>query len=50
MLEFFNHETLQYPPALTNGGEMRSETMSNFVKCILPPVQLMPNRNQLDLF
>ena len=50
MLEFFNHETLQYPPALANGGEMRSETKSNFVKCILPPVQLMPNRNQLDLF
>ena len=27
MLEFFNHETLQYLPALTKGGEMGSREM-----------------------
>lgn len=36
MLEFFNHETLQYPPALTKGGEMRSGRKSDLLKCILP--------------
>ena len=36
MLEFLNHETLQYPPALAKGGEMQSRTMSDLVKCILP--------------
>ena len=36
MLEFFNHETLEYPPASAEGGEMRSGTNSDFVKCFLP--------------
>ena len=50
MLEFLNHETLQYPPALAKGGEMWSGTKSDLVKCILSPVQLMPNQKQLELF
>ena len=36
MLEFFNHETLQYPPALAKGGKMRSGRKSDLMKCILP--------------
>ena len=36
MLEFFNYETLKHPPALAKGSEMRSETKSDLVKCILP--------------
>ena len=36
MLKFFNHETLQYPPVLAEGGEMRSGTNSDLVKCFLP--------------
>ena len=36
VLEFFSHETLQHPPALVKGGEMRTGTKSDLVKCILP--------------
>ena len=36
MLEFFNHEILQYPPLLAEGGEMRSGTKFDLVKCFLP--------------
>ena len=36
MLEFFNHETLQYPPVLAKCGEIWSGTKSDLVKCILP--------------
>ena len=35
MLEFFNHETLQYLPPFAKGSEMRSGTKSDLVKCIL---------------
>ena len=35
MLEFFHHETLQYPPVLAIGGENWSGTKSDLVKCIL---------------
>ena len=36
MLEFFNHETLQYPPVLAKGSEMRSGRKPDRVKSILP--------------
>ena len=36
MLEFFIHETLQYPLALAKGGEMSSGKKSYLVKSILP--------------
>ena len=32
--EFFSHETLQYSPALTRSGGMRSGNKSDLVKCI----------------
>ena len=35
MLEFFHHETLQYPPVLAKGGENWSGTKSVLFKCIL---------------
>ena len=36
MEEFFNHETLQHPPALARSGGMRSGNKSDLVKCIQP--------------
>lgn len=34
--DFFCHETLPYPPALSKGGEMRSGNKSDLAKCIQP--------------
>ena len=34
--EFFSHETLQYPPALSKCGQMRSGNKSDLAKCVLP--------------
>ena len=34
--EFFCHETLPYPPALSKGGELRSGNKSDLAKCIQP--------------
>ena len=36
MDQFFSHETLKYPPALTKCGEMRSGEKSDILKCITP--------------
>ena len=36
MEAFFSHETLQYPPALTRSGGIRSGNKSDLVKCIQP--------------
>ena len=34
MDEFFSHETLSYPPALSKNTEMRSGDKSQLVKCL----------------
>ena len=35
MLEFFKHESWQYPSVMAKGDEMRSGTKADLVKCIL---------------
>ena len=35
MLEFFRHESWQYPPIMAKGDEMRSGTKADLVKCII---------------
>ena len=40
MDQFFSHEMLKYPPALTKCGEMRSGEKSDLLKCLQPtPLQ-----------
>lgn len=34
--DFFCHETLPYPPALSKSSQIRSENKSNLAKCIKP--------------
>ena len=45
MDQFFSHETLKYPPALTKCGEMRSGKKSDLLKCLqpTPPQSHLPN-------
>ena len=44
MDEFFSHETLSYPPALSKNTEMRSGDKSYLVKCLY---QLSNNQVQV---
>ena len=36
MNEFFSHETLSYPPALSKNTEIRSGDKSQLIKCLEP--------------
>ena len=45
--EFFSHETLPYPPALSKSGDMRSGNKSLLVSCI-KPLENVPTIPQVD--
>ena len=42
MDEFFSHEALKNPPALSKNGEMRSGNKAEFIKCTKTPVTATP--------
>ena len=47
MNEFFSHETLPYPPALSKSGDMRSGNKSLLLSCI-KPLENVPTISQVD--
>ena len=45
--EFFSHETLPYPPALSKSGDMQSGNKSLLLSCI-KPLENVPTIPQVD--